>query len=101
MAHEHCGCGCGEHAHDEHNEVETITLEFDDNVEVECEIMGIFDCEGQDYIALLPTDGSDDIYIYAYKEVGDDEFEIVDIEDEELFERVVKEFDAIMEEEAE
>ena len=55
-------------------ETEVITLEFDDGVEVECEIMGVFDYAGKEYIALIPDDGSDDVYIYGYKEVGDDEF---------------------------
>ncbi len=77
-------------------EADIITLEFDDGVELECEIMGIFDHAGKDYIALIPLDDSDDVYLYGYNEVGEDEFELVDIEDEELFKRVVEEFDAIM-----
>ena len=78
-------------------EVEFITLEFDDGEEVECEIMGIFDAEGKEYIALIPDDGSDDVYIYGYKEVGEDEYDLVDISDEEFviavaeFERIVAE----------
>ncbi|MBQ1390581.1 MAG: DUF1292 domain-containing protein [Firmicutes bacterium] len=78
------------------DEADIITLEFDDGAEIECEIMGVFDFEGNDYIALIPLDDSDDVYIYGYKEVGEDEFEIIDIEDDELFSRVVEEFDAIM-----
>ena len=81
------------------DEADIITLEFDDGVELECEIMGVFDCDGKDYIALIPLDDSDDVYIYGYNEVGDDEFELVDIEDENLFEHVVQEFEAIMAEE--
>ena len=77
-------------------EADIITLEFDDGAEVECEIMGVFDYDGKDYIALIPDDGTDDVYIYGYKEVGDDEFELIDIEDDELFEKVVAEFDAIV-----
>ena len=77
-------------------EADIITLEFDDGVELECEIMGIFDHAGKDYIALIPLDDSDDVYLYGYNEVGEDEFELVDIEDEELFKSVVEEFDAIM-----
>ena len=80
-------------------EADIITLEFDDDQEVECEIMGVFDCDGKEYIALIPHDDSDDVYLYGYKEVGDDEFELIDIEDDEEFEKVVKEFDAIMAEE--
>ena len=78
-------------------ETEVITLEFDDGVEVECEIMGVFDYEGKEYIALIPNDGTDDVYIYGYKEVGEEEFELVDIEDDAEFEKVVAEFDKIME----
>ena len=80
-------------------ELDIITLEFDDGGEVECEIMGVFDYEGKQYIALIPHDDSDDVYIYTYKETGDDEYELVDIEDDAEFEKVVAEFDKIMAEE--
>ena len=80
-------------------ETDVITLEFDDGAEVECEIMGVFDYNGKEYIALIPDDGTDDGYIYGYKEVGDEEFELVDIEDDAEFEAVVAEFDKIMMEE--
>ena len=80
-------------------EVDVITLEFDDGVELECEIMGVFEHAGKEYIALIPDDDSDDVYIYGYKEVGDDEFELVDIEDDAEFEAAVAEFDATMAEE--
>ena len=62
---------------DMEEEVDIITLEFDEGEEVECEIMGVFDFNGKEYIALIPDDGTDDVYIYGYKEVGEDEFEIV------------------------
>ena len=80
-------------------EADVITLQFENDEELECEIMGVFDFEGKEYIALIPLDGTDDVYIYGYKEVGDDEFEILEIEDDDEFERVVAEFDDIMEEE--
>ena len=80
-------------------EADVITLEFDDGAEIECEIMGVFDYNGKEYIALIPDDGSDDVYIYGYQEVGADEFELVDIEDDAEFEAVVAEFDKIMMEE--
>ena len=78
-------------------EADFITLEFDDGVEVECEIMGVFEYDGKVYIALIPDDDTDDVYIYGYKEVGEDEFELVDIDDDAEFEKVVAEFDKIME----
>ena len=77
-------------------EADIITLEFEDGAELECEIMGVFDHAGKEYIALIPLDDSDDVYIYGYKEVGEDEFELVDLEDDAEFEAAVAEFDAIM-----
>jgi uncharacterized protein YrzB (UPF0473 family) len=76
-----------------------ITLEFEDGQEVECEIMGIFDLDDKEYIALIPDDDSDDIYLYGYKEISDEEFELLDIEDDAEFEKVVAEFDRITAEE--
>lgn len=74
-----------------------ITLEFKDGKTVECEIRGVFDCQGKDYIALDPLDGSDDIYVYGYKEnKKDGTYQIFDIEDEEEFKVAVAEFDALM-----
>ena len=50
-----------------------------------------------EYIALLPDDGTDDVYIYGYKEDENDEenFEIIDIEDDAEFERVAAEFEKL------
>ena len=76
-----------------------ITLEFEDGQEVECEIMGIFDLDDKEYIALIPDDDSDDIYLYGYKEISEEEFELLDIEDDAEFEKVVAEFDRITAEE--
>ena len=78
-----------------------ITLEFDDGTEVECSIMGVFEALGKEYIALVPDDESGDVYIYGYKEVNDEEFEIMDIEDDEEFKKVTAEFDNIVEENTE
>ncbi len=69
-------------------EEDFITLEFEDGQEVECEIMGIFDVDDKEYIALLPDDGTDDVYLYGYKEISDLEFELVDIIDDAEFDKV-------------
>ena len=87
-----CDCGC-------HEEADYITLQFDDGEDVECEILGLFDYEGAEYIALLPDDGTDDVYIYGYKEIREVEFEDIVIEDDALFEKVVAEFEALTAEE--
>ena len=80
-------------------EAEVITLEFDDGLEVECEIMGIFEVEGKEYIALIPDDDSDDVYLYGYKEISEEEFELVDIDDDAEFEKVAAEFEKLTAEE--
>ena len=41
------------------------------------------------------ADDFDDVYIYSYKMVGDDEFELADIDDDE-FEKAVVIYDRIM-----
>lgn len=76
-------------------EADFITLQFDGGEDIECEILGIFDVEDKEYIALLPDDDSEDVYIYRYNELPDDEFELLDIEDDEEFEKVSKEFDKL------
>ena len=76
-----------------------ITLEFDDGKEVECEILGVFDVDDKEYIALIPEDDSDEVYIYGYVEnEDDDEFELLDIDDNDEFDKVVKVFEALVEE---
>ena len=85
----------------EEEEEDIITLEFDDDTAVDCYVMGTFDVDGKEYIALAPEDGTDDVYIYGYKQVSDDEFEILDIESEEEFDAAAAEFDAIMSEQDE
>ena len=80
----------------EKKDVDIVTLEFDDGTTMECEIMGIFDYNDEDYVALIPDDDSDDVYIYGYEEYEDGTFEILDIVNDELFEKVAKEFDTIM-----
>ena len=74
-----------------------VTLVYEDDTEIETEVMGIFEVDGKEYIALIPDDDSDDVYLYGYAELGDDEFELIDIEDDKEFKMVVKEFDALME----
>ena len=84
---------------EELDEADYITLEFEDGKEIECEIMGIFEVEGKEYIALIPDDDTDDVYLYGFKEIDDEEFELIDIEDDAEFEKVAAEFDRISAEE--
>jgi hypothetical protein len=85
---------------DESEEPIYVTLEYDDGTVVESEVLGVFEANGKEYISLIPDDGSDDVYIYGYKESEEDEddFELIDIEDDAEFEAAVQAFDAIMSE---
>ena len=76
---------------------EIITLEFDNGDSFECGIIGVFECEGKDYIALEALDGTDDMYLYGYRENADD-FDLLDIEDEQTFNKVAAEFESLMDE---
>ena len=77
-------------------EEDIITLEFDDDTAVDCCVMGTFEVGDKEYIALAPEDGTDDVYIYGYHQISDDEFEILEIEDDAEFDAAAAEFDAIM-----
>jgi len=76
---------------------EIMTLEFDDGNEVECEVMGVFDVDDKEYIALYATDGSEEVYLYEYRELEDDEndCELIDIENDEEYERVCAVFEEL------
>ena len=86
----------------EDNEIIVVTLEFEDGESVECEAIGLFEYAefpGKTYIALAPTDEEDDdVYIYEYHELSDDEFELLDIEDDNEFDKVAAEFERLVEE---
>ena len=81
-------------------DADIITLEYDDGTELECEVMGVFDADGKEYIALVPQDDSDDVYIYGFKQVDEEDYDLVDLDDEE-FNRATAEFERLMLEEEE
>ncbi len=75
--------------------METIKLEFPDRI-VECNIMGSFQAEGKDYIALVPVEDGEDVFLYGYTE----ENEKIDLRNlsEEEFMVAAAEFQRILEE---
>lgn len=81
---EHCDCGC------EHDEPQVMTLVLDDDTELQCNVLGVFDVEDKSYIALLPL-GEEEAEVYLYKYIEDDSeegFILENIEDDEEFEAV-------------
>ena len=90
-----CTCGC----QDGNDEEMKITLEFDDGEKVEVVPLFVFALDNKDYVALVPEDEeSEDVYLYRYHDLSDEEFEFLDIEDDEEFDRVCQEFERILEE---
>ena len=79
----------------EEDDADYLTLEFDDQTQVECMILGVFDCDGKEYMALVPDDDTEYVYLYGYVELDEETFDLLDIEDEEEFEKVAAEFDRL------
>lgn len=84
--HDHEGGCCGHHHGGGEEEVITLNLELDNGESVECEVVGTFEVDEKEYIALLP-ENDDRVLLYIYQEEGDDLI-LENIEDEEEFERV-------------
>ena len=76
-----------------------VTLSLDDDSEVECRILTIFEAADQDYIALLPLDGAEDeegeVYLYRYSEV-DGQPELDNIQDDDEYEAAADAFDEFL-----
>lgn len=91
---------CCDHEHDEHcdhehEEMKTITLTLEDNSELKCGVLGIFEVEseGKEYIALVEFD-NEQVLLYRYFENKDnnEEFELESIESDEEFNNVSEVF---------
>lgn len=72
-------CGCDENA-------PTVTLTLEDNTELECNILGTFDVDGNEYIALVPLD-SDEAIIYKFLQDDDGNITLSLIELDEEFQK--------------
>lgn len=74
-------------------ELETMFLTLEDDTELECGILGVFEVEGmegKEFIALLPLE-DETVLLYEYKENGED-VELTVIEDDDDFEKVSNTF---------
>ena len=76
-----------------------VTITLEDDSEIECEVLTIFEVEEQDYIVLLHDNGEEDgeIFIYRYFEDEDGEPGLDNIETQEEFDMVSEVFDSIVE----
>ena len=86
--HDDCGCGCG-CGHDHENQYLTLLLE--DDSELKCQVLGIFESSGNSYIALLhPTEET--VFLFRCYTKEDQTIDIEEIEDNEEYEAVSKLF---------
>ena len=72
------------------DENQTIDLVLDDGTSMTCDVIGLFEVDDVEYIALAEP-GSDNILIYIYEEIGD-EVSLKNIEDEEEYQAIADEF---------
>ena len=72
------------------NEKEYMTLTFDDGEEIEYEVMGTIEVEDKEYIALIPESDTEAVEVYEIVNEGTDDEEILAIEDDEEFEKVIE-----------
>lgn len=90
--------------HMNENESLTVTLTLDNDEELECAVLTIFESDAREYIALLPLndDGENEdgqIYLYRLIDNGEDEEPgLENILDDQEFERVSDAFNEWMDE---
>ncbi|MBQ8942089.1 MAG: DUF1292 domain-containing protein [Firmicutes bacterium] len=75
-----CDCGCEQ-------DTNKMTLVLDDDSELVCDVLGVFEVDDTEYIALLPED-DEEVLVYRYVEGENDEFELLNIESDEEYEKV-------------
>ena len=86
------------------NESLTVTLTLENDEELECAVLTIFEDDGREYIALLPLDEEGDnddgqVYLYRFIDNGEDEEPgLENILDDDEFDRVSEVFNEWMEE---
>lgn len=79
---------------------EFITLEYEDGTSERCEVLGIFDVDDKEYVALAPEADETSVYLYGYDEHEDGTFSLADIEDDEEFAAVSEMYESLMDEDA-
>jgi hypothetical protein len=84
--HGECGCGCG-HEH----ETQYLTLLLEDGSELKCQVLGLFENNGNTYISLLhPTEET--VFLFRCYTRENNTIDIEEIEDNLEYEEVSKLF---------
>lgn len=81
----------------------SVELELEDGTMLECEVLYIFEWDGDNYAALTPVDESiEEIYFFGIEledNGGEPEITLLQIEDEEVLEALADAFDEMLDEE--
>lgn len=76
---------------------DTVTLTLEDNSEMECAVVTIFEADGREYIALLPLEGIEaeegEVYLYRFREDADGNPDLQNIETDEEYDAASDAFD--------
>ncbi len=80
----------------------TVTLTLDDDTEIVCAILNVFNVEEKEYISLLPLDengenSSGEVYLYRYIKNAAGDPELDNIEDDDEYTAAANTFNALME----
>ena len=79
-----------------------VTLTLDDDTEVECIVITIFEAAEKDYIALLPIEDENEdegeVYLYRYSEDAEGNPILENIESDDEYEVVADRFDEWLDE---
>lgn len=95
-----CNCNGNDHHHHDHEEVEMLELTLDDDTTLKTYVLGIFEVEDKEYIALLPED-DERVLLYEYIEDDQGEVELKVIEEDDEFEIVSEAYNELFPEEDE
>ena len=84
----------------EEQEEMTVTLTLEDDTELECIVLTIFQAGDRDYIALLPMEGQEaeegEVFLYRYSETEDGTPVLDNIMDDDEYEIVADAFDEML-----
>ena len=85
------------HKEPKHKSKMTLTLEDDSTIILKPIIM--IECDGKEYISLTPeSEESEDVYFYEFIEPKENEIELHNIEDNDILDVILDEFDKWFEE---
>ncbi len=81
----------------------TVTLTLDNDEEIECAVLTVYEASGRQYIALLPLDENGeseegDVYLYRYIDTDPENPDLENILDDEEYEIAADAFDEWLDE---